>query len=129
MGWIKSEEGQKRRAKFDKEYKERMSDGWQEKDVYNVTDAGIEEVQSCKCPHCKKILTTPYLYYFDEFPFCPSCGKRVSGKKTVLEAAAEILVASRCPKDYGLKNGVCGKDCSLENCAKCWSEEVEDDET
>ena len=92
--------------------------GWQEKEVYNISDTVISEVQSARCPHCKKILTTPYLYYFDEFPFCPSCGKRVSGKKTALEAAAEIIVKKKCPKDYGIEVGC------IDNCTICWGREV-----
>ena len=51
--------------------------GWLEKDVFFVKDSGVEELQSCRCPHCRKILTTPYMYYFTEYPYCPSCGKKV----------------------------------------------------
>lgn len=50
---------------------------WLEKEVYSVKESGVEELQSCKCPHCERILTTPYMYYFNEFPYCPSCGKKV----------------------------------------------------
>lgn len=51
--------------------------GWLEKEVYSVEESGVEELQSCRCPHCGKILTTPYMYYFTDFPYCPSCGKKV----------------------------------------------------
>ena len=51
--------------------------GWLEKEVYSVKESGVEELQSCRCPHCKKILTTPYMYYFNDYPYCPSCGKKV----------------------------------------------------
>lgn len=50
---------------------------WLEKEVYSVEESGVEELQSCRCPHCRKILTTPHMYYFTDFPYCPSCGKKV----------------------------------------------------
>ena len=51
---------------------------WLEKEVYSVEESGVKELQSCRCPHCGKILTTPYMYYFTDYPYCPSCGKRVT---------------------------------------------------
>ena len=50
---------------------------WLEKEVYSVEESGVEELQSCRCPHCRKILTTPYMYYFNDYPYCPSCRKKV----------------------------------------------------
>lgn len=50
---------------------------WLELEVVSVKECGIEEVQVAKCPFCQKWLTTPYMYYFTEFPYCPQCGKRI----------------------------------------------------
>ena len=37
----------------------------------------IEQWQSAKCSVCGKYHTTPYLYYFDCFDWCPNCGARM----------------------------------------------------
>lgn len=34
----------------------------------------IADWQSAKCSNCGKYHTTPYLYYFDNYNFCPNCG-------------------------------------------------------
>lgn len=34
----------------------------------------IKEWQSAKCSVCGKYHTTPYLYNFDDFDYCPNCG-------------------------------------------------------
>ena len=59
---------------------------WLEKEVYSVKESGVEELQSCRCPHCERILTTPYMYYFDEFPYCPSCGKKIKDEASAVKA-------------------------------------------
>lgn len=56
---------------------------WLEKEVYSVEESDVKELQSCKCPRCGRILTTPYIYYFDEFPYCPNCGKKIKDKPAV----------------------------------------------
>lgn len=50
---------------------------WLEREIVSVKESGIEEVQVAKCPYCKRYHTTPYMYYFNEYPFCPNCGKRI----------------------------------------------------
>ena len=40
----------------------------------------IEEWQSAKCSVCGKYHTTPYLYNFDDFNYCPNCGARMEEK-------------------------------------------------
>lgn len=67
---------------------------WLEKEVFSVKESGVEELQSCRCPHCKKFLTTPYMYYFNEFPYCPSCGERIKGNKTRNGTRATPLLAT-----------------------------------
>ncbi len=37
----------------------------------------IEEWQSAKCSVCGKYHTTPYLYNFDDFNYCPNCGAKM----------------------------------------------------
>lgn len=42
-------------------------------------DAVIEEWQSAKCSACGSYHTTPYMYYFDNYNYCPHCGARMRG--------------------------------------------------
>jgi len=48
---------------------------WLEKEVNS--DKAIEEWQSARCSVCDKYHTTPYMYYFDNYKFCPNCGAKM----------------------------------------------------
>lgn len=51
---------------------------WAEKGT--ITDEKAEvitEWQSARCTCCNKYHTTPYLYYFDNFAYCPNCGAKM----------------------------------------------------
>lgn len=50
---------------------------WIEKEVFDNSSAVIDEWQSAKCSACGLYHTTPYMYYFDNFNFCPNCGARM----------------------------------------------------
>ena len=54
---------------------------WKEKSAFHNADDNpiIEEWQSARCSVCGKYHTTPYLYYFDNFNFCPNCGSQMEG--------------------------------------------------
>lgn len=39
----------------------------------------IDEWQSARCSVCGKYHTTPYMYYFDNFNYCPNCGAEMGG--------------------------------------------------
>lgn len=65
---------------------ERKAGKWVEQKVIEDGKA-IEEWQSAKCSVCGKYHTTPYLYNFDDFNYCPNCGammkeRREDGGKT-----------------------------------------------
>ena len=34
----------------------------------------IDEWQSALCSRCGKYHTTPYMYYFNDYDYCPNCG-------------------------------------------------------
>lgn len=51
---------------------------WEEKTVSNYR-AG--EWQSARCSACGRYHTTPYLYYFTDYKYCPSCGARMDLKE------------------------------------------------
>ena len=46
---------------------------WIEKECSENT---IEEWQTAKCSNCGKYHTTPYIYYFDNYNYCPNCGAK-----------------------------------------------------
>lgn len=50
---------------------------WKEQAIENVKAAGIEEVQVAKCSACGLYHTTPYMYYFSNYKFCPNCGAKM----------------------------------------------------
>ena len=51
---------------------------WEEKETYlNEGDCEITEWQSARCSVCGKYHTTPYMYYFDKYNFCPNCGAKM----------------------------------------------------
>ena len=52
---------------------------WVEREVFE--DAVINEWQSARCSECAKYHTTPYMYYFDNFNFCPNCGADMRGER------------------------------------------------
>ena len=54
---------------------ERKKGEWEERKV--SSEKVIDEWQSARCSVCGKYHTTPYLYYFDNFNFCPNCGARM----------------------------------------------------
>lgn len=39
----------------------------------------IDEWQSARCSVCGKYHTTPYMYHFDNFNYCPNCGADMRG--------------------------------------------------
>ena len=47
---------------------------WEERSVF---EGEIEQWQSARCSVCNKYHTTPYLYYFDNFNYCPNCGAKM----------------------------------------------------
>ena len=52
---------------------------WTEREV-DADGRAIDEWQSAKCSACGLYHTTPYLYYFDEFKYCPNCGAIMDGE-------------------------------------------------
>lgn len=50
---------------------------WEKCRVVDIKDTTITEIQYAYCPICQKYHTTPYLYYFDYFKYCPNCGAKM----------------------------------------------------
>ena len=52
---------------------------WEEKEVHEKgTLEDIEEWQSARCSACGKYHTAPYMYYFNNYNFCPNCGAKMT---------------------------------------------------
>ena len=48
---------------------------WVEREVIqDRRDARIPEWQQARCSVCGKWHTTPYMYCFDDYDYCPNCG-------------------------------------------------------
>ena len=60
------------------EQSERKTGKWEEREV--SSEQVIDEWQSARCSVCGLYHTTPYMYYFNGFNFCPSCGARMEKK-------------------------------------------------
>lgn len=56
---------------------------WEDREVFNDTDDDhiVEEWQSARCSVCGKYHTTPYMYYFNNYNYCPNCGAYMGGKE------------------------------------------------
>lgn len=52
---------------------------WDERHVDYASDCAIDEVQALRCSVCRRYLTTPYMYSFSEYKFCPNCGAKMDG--------------------------------------------------
>ena len=53
---------------------------WTEQHVDYASDCAIDEVQTAKCSVCGLYHTTPYLYNFTGYKFCPNCGAKMDGE-------------------------------------------------
>lgn len=49
---------------------------WEEKAVSD--EKVIDEWQSARCSACGKYHTAPYMYYFNNYNYCPNCGARMT---------------------------------------------------
>lgn len=55
---------------------------WIDKEVVDDRkDAKIQQWQQARCSVCNKWHTTPYMYYFNDYDFCPNCGTDMRGNK------------------------------------------------
>lgn len=50
---------------------------WEERRVAALEETSIDAWQSAKCTNCGKYNTTPYIYSFTDYQFCPNCGAKM----------------------------------------------------
>jgi len=64
---------------------ERKTGEWTEKKDMYLDDLEAKDIitewQSAKCDVCGKYHTTPYMYYFSDYEYCPNCGAEMHGGK------------------------------------------------
>ena len=57
---------------------------WTEQTVHfeeNSEDGlNTNEWQSTRCSVCKRYFTTPYMYYFTHYDYCPNCGAKMDAE-------------------------------------------------
>ena len=54
---------------------------WEEETVDTYQEnAVIADWQSARCSVCKRYLTTPYMYYFTHYDYCPNCGAKMDAE-------------------------------------------------
>lgn len=56
---------------------ERKTGKWEEREV--SSEKVVDEWQSARCSVCGKYHTTPYMYFFQDYNYCPTCGARMRG--------------------------------------------------
>lgn len=56
---------------------ERKTGKWEEREA--SSEKVIDEWQSARCSVCGKYHTTPYMYFFQDYNYCPTCGARMRG--------------------------------------------------
>lgn len=55
---------------------------WEEETVGSIEEnAVIADWQSARCSVCKRYLTTPYMYYFEHYNYCPNCGAEMGSER------------------------------------------------
>lgn len=53
---------------------------WEQLHIYRIEDTTIDTLQSTYCPICHRYHTTPYIYSFNHYDYCPNCGAKMEGE-------------------------------------------------
>ena len=53
---------------------------WEQIQVFEVVGTTIDRLQSTYCPVCHRYLTTPYVYSYNHYEYCPNCGTKMNKK-------------------------------------------------
>lgn len=55
---------------------------WLDREVVDDRkDAKIQQWQQARCSCCNKWHTTPYMYYFENYDYCPHCGAKMDAER------------------------------------------------
>ena len=51
---------------------------WEEIHIFSIAEATtIDMLQSTYCPICHRYHTTPYVYSYNHYDYCPNCGAKM----------------------------------------------------
>lgn len=51
---------------------------WEDVHVFEVVGTAIDRLQSTYCPVCHRYHTTPYVYSYNHYEYCPNCGTKMN---------------------------------------------------
>lgn len=54
---------------------------WEHIQVFEVEGTVIDRLQSTYCPICHTYHTTPYVYSYNHYDYCPNCGSHMVREK------------------------------------------------
>ena len=55
---------------------------WEQIQVFEVEGTVIDRFQSTYCPVCHTYHTTPYIYSYNHYDYCPNCGTQMKMKRS-----------------------------------------------
>ena len=55
---------------------------WEEIEVFEVEGTTVDRLQSTYCPKCHRYHTTPYIYSYNHYDYCPNCGTQMKMKRS-----------------------------------------------
>ena len=53
---------------------------WEQVEVFEVEGTTVDRLQSTYCPVCNTYHTTPYVYCYNHYNYCPNCGTQMKMK-------------------------------------------------
>lgn len=53
---------------------------WEQIQVFEIGITTIDRLQSTYCPVCHRYHTTPYVYSYNHYEYCPNCGTKMNKK-------------------------------------------------
>lgn len=68
-------------VEYTRDYQPAKRGQWTERHVDYASDCAIDEVQTARCSVCGLYHTTPYLYGFTDYAYCPNCGAKMDGER------------------------------------------------
>lgn len=55
---------------------------WDDIQVFEVVGTTVDRLQSTFCPVCRRYHTTPYVYSYNHYDYCPNCGSQMRRRIT-----------------------------------------------
>lgn len=70
------------REQYEKGYHDAqpLESEWEQIQVFEIGITTIDRLQSTYCPVCHRYHTTPYVYSYNHYEYCPNCGTKMNKK-------------------------------------------------